>query len=194
MARFSRKLALAAAGSFVLTGCSMSGLVDKMLTPDEKALAIGVAEGVCSDSLAQYRTRMTDEFRAHFDAGDIVRLKRYCSGDAPTSKVIGVQTQSSTVNGVSTRAKQINVLTKGAGRWTSSAIVLRANGDEPLRVNGITMSASAAKPGDTDFAEKWDNALPYIRIGAVLALLLLVGVIVAIVRYNRRLREKRGQG
>lgn len=171
--------------SCLLAGCSVSKAVEKMTTPEDRALVIAVAGAACDGTLSKYQKQMSPEIWAEVQKNPNA-VRSHCPEGAGTSKVMGYNFNSNITNGKKSGTDQFVVITEGKNRWTRAVITRVAKDGGPMMITGIAMSSTAEKPADVAQMESLEKTLPYIWGGAAFVLLGLIAVVIWLIRRESR--------
>lgn len=186
----ARALMVAMAG-VALHGCSISGAIDKMVSADDKAFALGIAKAACDGTLERYRDKLDPQLLADF-LNNREKLKSFCPNGVGKARLVGFQTNTQMVNGATAKTQQFVVMTESPGRWSRATLIRSSQNGGPLLLQSLNLNATPEKPADIVQAEQWDQAVPYIRFGAIGVLVLLVGGVWWLIRRHDRKRNADG--
>ncbi len=172
-------------------GCSISGAVDKLVSAEDKAFALGVAKAACDGTLERYQRQiapqLTEEYRKNSE-----KLKPFCPTGPGEAKLVGFQFNTQMVNGATAKTQQLVVMTQSPGRWSRTVMQRASSNGGPLLLHNLTMNATPEKPADLVQADQWDAMVPYLRIALVVALLLLVAGVWWLIRRHDSKRNADG--
>lgn len=112
----------------VLGGCSISGTVDKLVSAEDKAFALGVAKAACDGTLERYKREIDPGLLTEFQKNG-AKLKPYCPTVAGKGELVGYHVNTQTVNGATTKTQEFVVMTQSPGRWSRTIMQrVSANG------------------------------------------------------------------
>jgi hypothetical protein len=185
--RVTCKIWLTAMVAFAtLSACSTQSAIEKMATPNEKALAIGFAEALCNDSIANFKNR-TDAKLWTESQPFFSQIKKYCPQGKAKSRLMGYHFYVSNVSGVSVKQVRMVVVSESPNKWTTTTIsTLSEKGT--LKVVGWNINATPEKPAEIAALEQWDSTVGYLQFGLPLLLLVMIG---SVVWFYRRAKKSR---
>lgn len=175
--------------ALALGGCSMRKMVDRMVSDEDRALAMGVLEDI--------RTRDASGFEAVLAPGikadslpQLASAANYFPASPGTTEIISYSTNSNYENGTTSRSKSFTLITTDEKSWTTTKLEF-AGQDGPLQLTSWNVTGSPTKPDDLKMLETLDTVLP---VAGAIVLLFGVGLIVLIIllvrRSQRRARER----
>jgi hypothetical protein len=176
--------------ALLLGACSMRSAIDALSSPEDRAFA--------QDFVAKMRRGDVKSLEPVFDPG-VWRESEPQFAGAPrlypptegTTELIGYQFNTSSTNGVTTRVKNYTLVTHDASHWTTTVIQTRSDRNGPDRIVGWNVNGGPEMPPLYRQYQSVEAAIPWIRGGAIVALLAAIGLIVWLVRRSRRKRAAR---
>lgn len=180
---------LIAALALALGGCSIRKMVDRMVSDEDRTLAMGVLEDIRTRDATGFEAVLAPEIKAD-SLPQLANAANYFPASPGTTEIISYSTNSNYNNGTTTRSKSFTLMTTDEKTWTTTKLEF-AGEDGPLRLTGWNVTGSPTKPEDLKVLETMDRVLP---VAGAIVLLFGVGLIVLIIvlvrRSQRRARER----
>lgn len=171
--------------AFALGACSVRKMVDRMVSDEDRALAMGVLEDIRTGDATGFEAVLAPDIKAD-SLPQLASATGYFPASPGTTEIIGYSTNSNYSNGVTTRSKSFTLITTDQKTWTTTQLAF-AGQDGPLRLTGWNVTGSQTKPDAVRTLETLDTALP---IAGAIVLLCAIGLIVLIVVLVRRSRRR----
>jgi hypothetical protein len=183
-------LRLILALSLLLGGCSVEDAIDRMASDEEKRFAQQV--------VTDLRTRNLARLREHFDPAAWAQSERMLEQAAAfyppgrgNSRLIGYHHNTRmNAGGATERMAQYVLVTEGSGRWAVTVFETHSRGDARPRITGWRVRPSTERPRELAMVDASNRMVPYMRAVGVGFLLVLVGTLVAFIRYRRQKRAR----
>ena len=183
-------LRLLLAVSLLLGGCSVESAIDRLATPQEKSFAQQVVNDLRTRNLARLRDRFLPE-TWHQAEHMLSRAAAFYPTGQVRTRLIGYHYASRLhLGGASERLVQYVLVTEGGGRWAVTALETYALGDAPPRIRSWRVRPSAQRPPELAMVDASNRMVPYMWALAAGFVLVLIGTLVAFIRYRRQKRER----
>jgi hypothetical protein len=171
--------------------CSPGAMIDKMASAEDKKLAFDLTDMLCRGDKAGLEPRFhPDAWKNSVEALD--QVAQHCPDGGGQKRLMGYQWSSNKSTSGSSSEKFMVVATESPGKWTMTRFSLASRDGAPEKVVQWEISSSKEKPEDLAALDEFEALVPTLRLVGLGALLLIIGGIVWIVRYNRRKRAERG--
>jgi hypothetical protein len=174
----------------LLGGCSLETGINALSSAEERRFA----QDVVADLRSGNETRLRQSFMpAVWDESRdlILRAPSLYPHEAGSTRLVGYRRNTQATVGRGTeRRQQFVLVTEGASRWTVTVLETHAFGDQPARIAAWRVTPHAERPPELAMFEASERMVPYLRAAGVGFLLVLVGILVAFIRYRRRKRSQ----
>lgn len=183
-------LILAMAIAILCGGCSMRGMVNKMVSDEDRALAMRVLGDIRSGQSAKLKPLLAPEIWAESE-NEIAQAPGQFPTAPGSTEFISYSTSSNYENGKTTQAKSFTLVTTDQQIWTTTKLEFRGSGG-PLQLTAWQVNGAREKPADLKTLEAIDKVLPIIGIVVLLFVIGLIVLIVFLVRRSSRRDRERG--
>jgi len=173
----------------VLGACSLRSAMNAMTSPEDRAFAQAMVDNLKSNNQSWLEQRFDPDLWAQSgkQLGEVPAL--YPSVPGPT-ELVSYSVNSNNIGSSSAqRTQEFTLVTEGGGRWAVTSFRTQGTGGAPARVVQWSVVPHTSEPPELAVLKAMDKAVPWIWGGLIFVLLLIVGIIVLIVRHNRRKRE-----
>ena len=181
----------------LLGACSLRSAMNAMTSPEDRAFAQATVDNLRSGNQAW----LQQHFRADLwqesgkQLGSVPALYPSVPG---TTELVSYSVASSNVGSASSeRNQEFTLVTEGGGRWTVTKFRTFATGRGAAQIVQWSVVPHTSEPSELTVLRTMDRAVPWFWGGAAFVLLLVAGIVVLIVRSNRRKRDSlagRGPG
>lgn len=171
-----------------LGACSMRGAMNAMTSPEDRALAQAMVDNLRTNNQAWLEQHFTPELWAESgkSLGEAAAL--YPSPPEST-ELVSYSVNSSNIGSPSNeRSQEFTLVTSGGGRWAVTRFRTQSHGGGAARVVAWSVVPRTTEPPELTVLKTMDRAVPWIWGGLLVFALLVVGIVVLIVRSNRRRR------
>lgn len=174
----------------VLAGaCSLRGAMNAMTSPEDRAFAQAMVDNLRSGN----ETWLQQHFHADLwtESGKQLAGVPALYPDVPgTTELVAYSVNSSNIgSAASERTQEFTLVTEGGGRWAVTKFSTLATGGGPPRVMQWSVVPHTTSPPELTMLKAMDRAVPWIWGGALFVIVLVAGIVVLIVRSNRRKRD-----
>lgn len=174
----------------VLAGaCSLRGAMNAMTSPEDRAFAQAMVDNLRSNNSAWLEQRFDPNLWAESgkQLGGVPALYPTVPG---TTELVSYSVNSSNIgSAASERTQEFTMVTEGGGRWAVTKFRTFATGGGPSRVVQWSVVPHTTSPPELTMLKAMDRAVPWIWGGLLFVVLLIAGIVVLIVRSNRRKRD-----
>lgn len=176
----------------LLAACSLRGAMNAMTSEEDRAFAQAMVDNLRSGNQAW--------LEQHFDA-QLWQESAKRLPEAPvlyppapgTTELVSYNFQSNNLGSGAQRSQEFTLVTEGGGRWAVTRFRTFAAGGAAPRVVQWSVVPHTTEPSELTMLKAMDRAVPWMWAGAGFVLLLVVGIVVLIVRSNRRKRDLTGR-
>ncbi|MFM9851328.1 MAG: hypothetical protein ACKVOJ_00780 [Sphingomonadaceae bacterium] len=175
MFRFSQATMVAV--MFGLGACSPSAMIDKMVSAQDKKIAFALADMVCAPDKAPLKARFAPQLWAESEQ-QLKQTAPFCPSGPGKKRLVGYNWNINKSTDGSLSQKSFAVMTQSAGKWTMTNFSLEARNGGPEQVVQWSLNSSRDKPKDVAALDAFEEQLPVMRVVAIAALVLLIGLII----------------
>lgn len=184
-----RKVVTISVFALCLSGCSFQSTLNALVSNERQEELVSIARTLCANPqtvLTQMEPTLARDSRAV-----IGRVGSECLDGAPPYRLTTYRfNTNNNFNGQSSRQEYAVVVAGGdAGPWTEFELSFASRNSDPMQIVGWHIAKTTTQPESLTFIENWERSIVWIRIVAILAPLLLGGLIFILVRRSRRKRE-----
>jgi hypothetical protein len=179
----------------VLGACSLRGAMNAMTSPEDRAFAQAMVDSLKGNNQAWLERHFQPDLWA--ESGKQLAGVPALYPSAPgATELVSYSVNSSNIGSASAeRNQEFTLVTEGGGRWAVTRFRTHATGGGAPQVVQWSVVPHTSEPPELAILKAMDKAVPWIWGGVLFVLLLVVGIIVLIVRSNRRRRDPLiGQG
>jgi hypothetical protein len=171
-----------------LGACSLRGAMNAMTSPEDRALAQATVESLRTNNRDWLEQHFTPELWA--ESGKSVGEAAALFPSPPEStELVSYSVNSSNIGSPSNeRSQAFTLVTSGGGRWAVTRFRTRSHGVGAARVIAWSVEPRTTEPPELTVLKTMDRAVPWIWGGLLVFALLVAGIVVLIVRSNRRRR------
>ena len=180
------------AAALLCGGCSMRGLIDKMVSDEDRALAMRTLDQIRKVDAASLTPLLAPEIRAS-SQGELIKAKSEFPAAAGSTEIVAFNTSSNYTNGVTSKSKSFTLVTTDQQLWTTTTLQFQGN-DGPLMLTGWRVVGAKEKPAELQFLDTMETVLPIVGIVVLLFVVGLIALIVFLVRRSQRKARERGYG
>lgn len=175
----------------LLAACSLRGAMNAMTSEEDRAFAQAMVDNLRSGNQAWLEQHFAPELwqASAKELGDVPALYPSVPG---TTELVSYNFQSNNLGSGAQRTQEFTLVTEGGGRWAVTRFRTFAAGGAAPRVTQWSVVPHATAPPELTMLRAMDRAVPWMWAGAGFVLLLVVGIVVLIVRSNRRKRDLLG--
>lgn len=169
--------------------CSLRGAMNAMTSPEDRAFAQAMVDNLRSNNTAWLEQRFDPDLWAESgkQLGGVPALYPTVPG---TTELVSYSVNSNNIgSAASERTQEFTMVTEGGGRWAVTKFRTFATGGGPPRVVQWSVVPHTSAPPELTMLRAMDSAVPWIWGGGLFVLLLVAGIVVLIVRSNRRKRD-----
>lgn len=171
-----------------LAACSIEGAINAMTSPEDRQLAQDFVRNVRTGNEAWLRERFDPQDPALWERS--VGQLRAVAGQFPDeggTRLIGYQFSTTSGTEGTQRSKTFTLVSDVGGRWFVTSFQTFSNGG-PDRIVAWSVTPHDSAPPELAMVEASERMVPWLRGLGVGFLLVVVGIVVAFVRYRRRRR------
>lgn len=171
-----------------LAACTMRSAMDALTSPEDRAFAQAMVDNLRGGNEAW----LQQHFRADLweeSQGQLAQARSFYPAAPERTDIVAFSISSNGVGATAQRRKDFTLVTQGGGRWTVTRFETYAQGGAD-QVVAWRVVPHTTPPAELTMIETWDAAVPWIWAGLVVVLVLVVGIVVLIVRHNRRKRDQ----
>jgi hypothetical protein len=169
-----------------LGACSMKTAIDRMSSADDRAFAQRFVDAMRTGTIATLRPNFDESLWAD-SVAQFPQARSFYPVAKGETQLVGYNVFTNIGNGVTETSKQYTMVTNGQGHWTRTVLVTRALGDRE-KIVGWNVEGFSEPPPELKIYESMEAAIPWLRAGAVMALLLVTALVAWLVHRSRRRR------
>ena len=171
----------------LLVACSLRTAIDTFTSEEDRAFAHDMVERLRAGDAAWLEQRFSRDLWAR-SATPLARAPALFPREPGETEIVAADVSTDISGGISRRQLGFTLVTAGDGQWTVTRFRTESRGG-PDEVVQWSVTRQQVPPIELQLIEGWDRALAWLRILGPLALLAVVGLVVWIVRHNRRGRD-----
>lgn len=175
---------LIASIALALGGCSFRKMVDRLVSDEDRALAMGVIEDIRSRDATAFDAILAPEIKAD-SLPQLAAAAGYFPATPGKTEFIAYSTNSHYENGKSSSSKSFTLVTTDEKTWTTTKLQFESHGG-PLRLTVWNVEGSPTKPADLQTLETVDKVLPIVGMIILIFAIGLIALIVVLVRRSQR--------
>lgn len=172
----------------LLAACSMRSAMNAMTSEEDRAFAQAMVDNLRGGNQEWLERHFEPQLwqESAKQLGEVPALYPTVPG---TTELVSYNFNSSNVGGGAERSQEFTLITEGGGRWAVTRFRTFAAGGAAPRVVQWSVVPHTTAPAELTMLRAMDRAVPWMRAGAGFVLLLVAGIVVLIVRSNRRKRD-----
>jgi len=172
----------------ILGACSMRGAMNAMTSAEDRALAQAMVENLRTNNQPWLQQHFSAELWAE-SAKTVGQAPAFYPSPVESTELVAYSVNSSNVGSAnSNRSQEFTLVTSGGGRWAVTRFKTESRGGAAAQVVQWQVTPRDVEPAELAILRTMDRAVPWIWGGLLAFLALVVGIVVLIVRSNRRRR------
>lgn len=181
---------LALLGAMLMAGaCSMETALNVMSSPEERQFAQDFASNLHAGNEAWFQERMEKETWEQSQS-DLKAARAYFPGARGETMITGFEFSDNRDASGQTRNVSYTLVTESGGRWVETKFLTVARGGGAPRITAWEAIPHNTRPAGLRLMEASEKAVPWIRAVLIGILAIVIGIVWAIVRYNKRKRAE----
>lgn len=182
---------VALAACLLAGGCSMETAINAMSSEEDRRFAQDLVANVRAGNSAWLEERADPSVQGQL-GGPVKEAAALFPAEPGTTRLVGYNVSSSSIAGAgSTRTQEFVLVTEAGGRWIVTELATLARDGGPTRITGWRSTARSERPPELGFYEASERLVPWLWGLGVLFIGVLIAIVWALVRYNRRKRARR---
>ncbi|MGQ0558996.1 MAG: hypothetical protein ACT4OE_05335 [Sphingosinicella sp.] len=171
----------------LLAACSLRSAIETFTSEQDRVFAHDMVERLRAGDTFWLEPRFSHELWA-MSTVPLARAPALFPREPGETQIVSAQVSTDISGGISRRERGFTLVTSGDGQWTVTRFRTLSQGG-PDEVVQWSVTRQHLPPIELQLMHGWDRALGWLRILGPLALFAVIGLIVWIVRHNRRGRD-----